>query len=290
MARTKKQIKAEITTPFMANETLAAKYGFAVGASFDAEFSLVSLENILFEIVALALFIHEQFFDQHTKEVNERLANEKAGTKPWYRTKALAFQYGFDLMPDTDVFDNTGATDEEIANSKIIKYAAVNEAQDSSRVILKIAGETDGVLTDFDDPAQVEAIAAYIDEIRVAGVQVTIINYKADKLYLSLQIKRDTLVLTETGMSKLDGNYPVNEALEEFMKELDFNGELRLSALIDKIQAVPGVKDATVISASSAWIDPALNGYGVAQPINISKIAESGYFEIVTFDNINYVA
>lgn len=289
MARTKKQIKAEITTPFMANETLAAKYEFAVGASFDNEFSLVSLENILFEIVALAIFVFELFFDQHTKEVDEKLANQKSGTKPWYRFMALQFQYGFDLVPDKDYFDNGTATAEAIAASKIIKYAAVNEAQDSSRVILKIAGETNGVLTDFDDPAQVEAIEAYIEEIRVAGVQVTIINYKADQLYLNLRIKRDPLVLNEAGMSKLDANYPVNEALQEFMKELDFNGELKLSALIDKLQVIPGVIDATVLSASSAWIDPALNGYGVPQPIFVSKIAESGYFEIVTFDNIEYV-
>lgn len=289
MGRTKKQIKAEITTPFMANETLAAKYGYAVGASFDAEFSLVSLENILFEIVALALFIHEQFFDQHTKEVNDRLANEKAGTKPWYRTMALRFQYGFDLVRDKDYFDNDNATAEQIALSKIIKYAAVNEAADSSRVILKIAGETNGVLSEFDDPAQVEAIEAYINEIRVAGVQVTIINYKADKLYLNLRIKRDPLVLNDNGMSKLDANYPVNEALQEFMKELDFNGELRLSALVDKLQIIPGVLDATLLSAESSWIDPALNGYGTPQPIFVSKIAESGYFDIVTFDNIAYV-
>ncbi|RTY93253.1 nucleotidyltransferase [Flavobacterium sp. RSP46] len=289
MARTKTQIKSEITTPFMANEKLAADYGFAIGASFDAEFSLVSLENILFEIVALALFIHELFFDQHTKEVNERLANEKAGTKPWYRTMALRFQFGFDLVADKDYFDNGTATDEQIALSKIIKYAAVNEAADSSRVILKIAGETSGVLSDFDDPAQVEAIEAYVNEIRVAGVQVTIINYKADRLYLNLQIKRDALMLDENGMSKLDANYPVVEALQEFMKELKFNGELQLSFLIDKIQMVPGVLDATLISAESSWIDPALNGYGTPQPIFISKIAESGYFEIVTFDNVNYV-
>jgi hypothetical protein len=39
--------------------------------------------------------------------------------------------------------------------------------------------------------------------------------------------------LDENGMSKLDA-IPVNEALQEFMKELDFNGELRLSALVDK--------------------------------------------------------
>lgn len=289
MARTKAQIKTEITTPFMANETLAIKYGYAAGASFDAEFSLVSLENILFEIMAIAILIHELFFDQHTKEVNERLANEKAGTVPWYRTMALRFQYGFTLATDKDYFNNGAATAEQIEASKIIKYAAVNEAEESSRVILKIAGETNGVLSEFNDPNEIEAIERYINEIRVAGVEVTIINYKSDRLYLNLQIKRDALVLDDTGMSKLEGNYPVNEALKEFMKELKFNGELQLSALIDKIQVAPGVLDATLISAESSRIDPALSGYGAPQPIFISTIAESGYFEIVNFDNISYV-
>lgn len=289
MSRSKTQIKEEITTAFMANETLADAYGYAVGASFDTEFSLVSLENILFEIVALAIFIHEQFFDQHTKEVDERLTNEKAGTLPWYRTMALRFQFGFDLLPDSDVFDNSNATDEQISASKIIKYAAVNEAEDSSRVILKIAGEVNGVLSDFEDPTQVEAIEQYVEEFRVAGVQVTIINYKADKLFLNLVIKRDPLVLTDNGMNKLNANYPVNDALQEFMKELKFNGELLLSALVDKVQLVPGVIDATIVMAQSSWIDPALSGYGTPQPIFISKIAESGYFEIVNFDNISYV-
>lgn len=291
MARTRKKIKEEITTPFMANETLAVKYGFTVGASFDAEFSLVSLENILFEIMALAIFIHELFFDQHTLEIDTKLANQKSGTLPWYRTMALRFQYGFDLVADTDYFDNRNATTTQIEDSKIIKYAAVTEAQDSSRVILKIAGEVNGVLADFDDPAQVEAIEYYINEIRVAGVQVTIINYKADKLYLNLRIKVNPLMIGLDGIKKGDfgGGYPVQEALQEFMKELEFNGELKSSALIDKIQLVPGVLDATLLSAESAWIDPALGGYGVPQPIFISKIAESGYYEIVTFDNIAYV-
>ena len=289
MARLKTQIKSEITTPFMANQTLADAYGFPLGASFEAEFSLVSLENILFEIVALAIFLHELMFDQHAKEVNERLANEKAGTLPWYRTMALRFQFGFNLVADKDYFDNTGATDQQITDSKIIKYAAVNEAVDSSRVILKIAGEVNGVLTDFTDPAQVEAIENYYKRIKVAGTNITIINYKADKLYLVLQIKRDALVLDENGMSKLNANYPVIESLQQFMKELDFNGELRLSALVDKIQKVSGVIDATLLSAQSSWINPDLGGYGDPQPIVISKIAESGYFEIVSFDTISYV-
>lgn len=288
MARTKTQIKSEITIPFMANERFANAYGFALGASFESEFSLVSLENILFEIVAFALSTHEQMFDQHAKEVNERLANEKPGTLPWYRDMALKFQFGFDLVPDKDYFDNGNATVEQIEASKIIKYAAVNEAPESSRVIIKIAGEVDGVLSNFTDNDQIEAIEAYYQKIKIAGIALTIINYRADQLYLALKIKRDPILMTETGMSKLDGDYPVQKALEQFMKELDFNGELKLSALIDKIQLVPGVLDATLESASSAWIKPDLGGYGDPEPILISKIAESGYFEIVNFDNITY--
>jgi hypothetical protein len=291
MARTKTQIKSEITTQFMANETLASTYGFTIGASFESEFSLVSLENIWFEIVALAHFIHESFFDQHAKEVDERLANEKPGGLPWYRTMALRFQFGFNLLGDTDKFDNSSANAEQIENSKIIKYAAVNEVFDNqqARLIVKIAGEENGVLTNFTDAAQIEAIENYFKRIKIAGTYITIINYRADQLYLNMQIKRDALVLDQNGMSILDGNNPVVDALQEFMKELDFNGELKLSALVDKIQAVPGVLDATLFSAQSAWINPDSGGYGQPQPINISKIAESGYFEIVNFDNINYV-
>jgi hypothetical protein len=288
MGRTQTQIKSEITTPFMANESLAAKYGYAVGASFDAEFSKVSIENIIFEIVALAIFLHELFFDQHNKEVDEKLANQKSGRLPWYKTMALRFQYGFDLVTDQDYFNNGTATAEQIAVSKIVKYAAVDESDDESRIVIKIAGETGGLLLPI-SLEQKTAFEAYIKEIKWAGVDTTVINYLPDKLYLTIQIKRDALVLSSSGMSILNANYPVNDAIQEFMKELPFDGELRLSALVDKLQKVPGVLDATILSAQSAWINPSISGYDLPQPIFISKIPVSGYFEVVTFDTISYV-
>jgi hypothetical protein len=280
MARTITQIHNEMLSDIASNEVLSIHL---------TSNSVYAIYRLFTFIIATAIFIFESSLDNHYIEIDTKLANQKSGTLPWYRTMALRFQYGFDLVADTDYFDNRTATAEQIEASKIIKYAAVTEAQESSRVILKIAGEVNGVLTDFDNPEEVEAIEVYINEIRVAGVQVTIINYKADKLYLSIRIKRDVLVLNETGMNKLEGNYPVNEALKEFMKQLKFNGELQLSLLIDKLQVIPGVLDATVLSAESSWLDPTLGGYGIPQPIFISKVAESGYFEIVTFDNITYV-
>jgi len=240
-------------------------------------------------IIAVAIWLLEGFFDKHRAEVDNKILNQKSGRLSWYRTMALQFQFGFDLVPDKDYFNNGNATAEQIAASKIIKYAAVNEATESSRVILKIAGEVGGVLVPFTNPAQVQAIAYYVNEFRIAGVNVTIVNYAADQLYLNLQIKRDALLIDANGLSIANGNYPVNDAIAKFMKELPFNGELRLSALVDKLQLIPGVIDATVLSAQSAWINPQTNGYGTPQPIFISKVAESGYFKVVNYNSIAYV-
>ena len=179
MARTVTQIQNQMLTDIASNEVLS----FALSSD-----SMYAIFRLFVFILATAIAIHEGFFDNHLAEINDKLANQKTGTVSWYRTMALRFQYGFDLVQDKDYFDNGNATLEQIEASKIIKYAAVNEAEDSSRVILKIAGEVNRVLTDFDDPAQVEAIESYISEIRVAGVEITIINYKADKLFLNLRI------------------------------------------------------------------------------------------------------
>ncbi|MDA6072094.1 nucleotidyltransferase [Flavobacterium sp. AC] len=279
MARTVIEIENNIFNKIANDERLTAL----------SSVSKVAIYRLFVFVVAYSIFILENLFDTHEKEINEKIFSQKTGRLPWYKTMALTYQYGFDLVPDKDYFDNGNASDEEIEASKIIKYAAVNEAEDFSRIIVKIAGEKDGKLSDFDDPSQVEAIEAYFEEIKVAGTDLTIINYKADQLYLKMQIQRDVLILDQNGMSKLNANYPVVDALRQFMKELDFNGKLRLSALVDKVQLVPGVIDATLIGAQSSWIDPDLNGYGVPQPIFISKVAESGYYEIVTFDDIEYV-
>ena len=285
--RTKAQIKQEITNAFMGNELLAGMYGFAVAASFEATFSLVSLENILFDIIAFSVFVHEQMFDHHKKEVDQIIFEQKSGRLPWYRTMALAFQYGYDLVTDHDYYDNTWLSSEQIATAKIVKYAAVGESDTESRVIIKIAGEVAGVLTPI-EPAQKASFDAYMKEVKYPG-KLTVINYLPDRLYLGIEIKYDALVLDNNGMSILNGNSPVNDAIAEYMKELPFDGELRLSALIDKLQAVPGVKDATIRLAQTSWIDPESNGYGELQNIDVATIPVSGYFQVVTYDNITYV-
>jgi len=297
MARTIADIKSEMTAAFIADATIIAAYGLDESKTFDQQFSKVSLESILFYIVAVSVWALEKLFDLHKEQVDETLETLMPHTARWYRNKALAFQYGFDLPPDSDEFDNAGYTDAQVEASKIVKYSAVVEAEADSRLIVKIATEDGSETLTPVTTEQFTAFTGYMAEVKDAGVRVTVINYLPDRLKLSLRIVRDPLVLDANGIHLVNANYPVNEAIQEFMKELPFNGKLSLQALVDKVQAVSGVSDLSLDLAQTAWIDSETDSYGDWQNIDISTIPVSGYFyvnlddetEAETLSDIGYV-
>lgn len=285
--RTKKEIKATIVQRFMQDEFMKQEYGFDEEVTFESQFSLVSFENILFEIIAFAHFILEGFFDVHKKEVDTLIASKKLHNGIWIRDQLLNFQYGFTLIPGTDLWKNGNATPDEVEASKIIKYAAVTESVDEKRVICKIATEEGEKLQPL-TATHIEAIAEWLSQIKATGIPYTIINYKPDLLLLQLRIFRNPLLLDQNGVHRITGKEPVKEALKEFMKELPFNGELRLQELANKIEQAEGVSLVQIDSAQSCWIDPATNNYGNYVEIDVRKIPESGYFELENFDGISY--
>ena len=250
--------------------------------------SKTAIWRLFIYIMSVAIYAFEVILDKHYSDVTQKLTEEKAHTARWYRSKALAFQFGFDLVVDSDNFNNTNYTTEQISESKIVKYAAVVEAENDSRLIVKIAGETDDELNRLNEQ-QVASFKTYMQEIRDAGVKLTVINYEADKLFLELQINYDPLVLSSNGQHLINANYPVVDAIKAYMKELPFNGELVLAHLVDKLQQVEGVLIPTIMSASTSWIDENSNNYGDAIGIAVKSIPVSGYFKVETFENIRYV-
>ncbi|MFW2137095.1 nucleotidyltransferase [Chryseobacterium sp. TY4] len=244
-------------------------------------------------VTAYAIWVLETFFDTHKAEVNSILSELKPHTKRWYRNKALAFQYGFPLYPDSDVFNNTGYTTEQVEASKIIKYSAVTEAITESRLIVKIATEDANQELAPISALEKEGFDAYMAEIRDAGVKVTVINYLPDLLRLHLKIYYNPLLLTNNGVAITGANAgkkPVEIALKEYMKELPFDGELILSSLVDKLQQTEGVDIPHLVSAASAWINDEGSGYGNFENIAVKKLPVSGYFKIENFNNIEYIA
>ncbi len=271
MARTIQEIQTEI---------LQAKESEPALAELNST-SKTAIWRLWIYIVSVAIWTLEKIFDQHKKEVDDKLARLKPGTVRWYHSKALAFQYGFPMYTESDEFDNTGFTQEEIEASKIVKYCAVVDVAQESRIVIKVATEIRGQLLPITEH-EYEAFSKYINEIKYAGVYVTILNNKPDILRLKVRIVRDAMLLDSNGMEVSSGRHPVKEAIQNYMKRLPFNGELSLQALTDEIQQVPGVVDLSIDLAESKWINGSI--YGEFSPINISKVPESGYF-VVNFEN-----
>lgn len=288
MARSTALIKQYMTVSFMSQSIIKSIYGFVDGAVFENEFSKVSLESLIFDIVAVAIFLFEKILDQHKTEIDAAIYEQKSGTARWYRNMALAFQYGFDLTVDTDKFDNLGFTQDQIDDSKIIKYCSVKESLESNRLTVKVAGESGDLLVPLEGDAQA-SFEEYLKEIKYAGVKIVVVNNPADQLQLDMAIYRDPLVLDENGTSILLGTNPVELAVKSYMKALPFNGELVLNDLIEKLRAVDGVNNAHIVNATSSYYDTVTADYGNYAPINVKTIPVSGYFEIMNFDTVSYV-
>ena len=250
----------------------------------------------IFKVIAWVLYNFQLSANLHLQEIRDLIASQKVFNLRRYRNEALRFQYGFDLIDESDQFKPTYedngvdviATDDQIEASKIVKYAACNRVVENSRskIVMKIAPEDlDGIFT----PDHMEAFSKYIEEIAPAGDHVTIINYLPDFLKFSFKIKYDPMVLKADGMNILTAKYPVNEAIETFLKNLPFNGELSVQKLEASIMLVDGVEDLQTLQIQSKWIDPAQNGYGFYQSVNMSVIPASGRFKVEDFTGLQYI-
>ena len=258
--------------------------------------SKVSIWKMIFEVVAWSIFNFMQAANLHLQEIRDLIASQKVFNLRRYRSEALRFQYGFDLQNESDQFKPTyedngtdvTATEEQIEASKIVKYAACNRVIDNARakIVMKIAPQN---LDDVFAPEVMSAFAKYIEEIAPAGDHVTIINYLPDVLKFAFKIKYDPMVLKADGMNILTAKFPVQEAIETFLKNLPFNGELSVQRLESAMLAVDGVEDLQTLQIQSKWIDPAQNGYGFYQPVNMSVIPASGRFKVEDFTGLQYI-
>ncbi|TGN26756.1 hypothetical protein [Empedobacter tilapiae] len=269
------------------NEMIAAKENNSSLRGLTSN-SKTSIWGQMFYVMAYSLDLLAQLFTTHRKEIDEKIKTQKTHRLEWIRQLYLNFQYGkaigkdIYLKPETDIYDNTGLTEDQVERSKIIKYCAVSESNSQKEVLIKIATEDeDKELSPITDQDVIKAVEAYTKEVKGVGIPYRIINSLPDLLQLIITIYRDPLVLDSQG--GFEGEYPVNEALKEFMRELPFDGELRLQDLSNKLEKIDGVKLVDIEAANSSWIDASTRSYGGLINFKVRKTPASGYFKI-TFD------
>lgn len=267
MARTIPEIKQKLTDAFIADETVKNLYELEPLKTFEEQFSKISLESILFYIVATCTWTLEMLFDRHKKEVTELISQLKPHTLLWYVNKAKAYQSGDSLIADTDLYDNRNRQESEISNRQIVKYAAAEEK--GAVIYIKVATGETGKRQPL-NAEQKDELEAYFSQIKDAGVKLQVDSLPADTFNIDIDIYYDPQIYNNT----LNHNNPekgqlIHDTIASFVENLPFNGEYRNSALIQALLNIEGIVLVELNQATA-------NG----EPINARWTPKSGYFKV----------
>lgn len=266
---------------YSSDDQVRLAYNLAAGETIN--FSKASIENALFYAMAVAIYLFECILEQYLNEIDTKIKNEKPHTCNWYCSKAKEFQYGFPFDESTMQYDNGSATDDQIADSKIVKYCSVTE--EGVEVILKVAGDGPEPL----NATQLSAFQTYMYRIKDAGVFLSFRNVTADSLKTNITIWYNPMLISQDGSNIQSGNMEVKQCIENFIHNLPFNGEFHVDKLEDAIQLVPGVEIVKINTIQSKKTTDISETYhdivGYEQPY-------SGYYKIYEPGdlNINYIA
>lgn len=227
-----------MTDAFMQNVNIRERYGLKEDDTFSSVFSLVSLENIIFFIVASAIYVLEVLFDSFKKDVDDKIARSVVASVAWYHAKAMAFQYG-----DTLVFED--ATKQFVyaridEHKQVIKYAAVKDRGSSVQVL--VSAQKDGKPA----PLELDVLTAfkhYLNSIKIAGVTLSVKSLPADIIKMQIRVQINPLTFTTTGVRLSDGRKAVEDAVNSYLAGIVYGGTFNKTKLVDAIQTVEGVID-----------------------------------------------
>ncbi len=238
MARSVSEIKKTMTDAFMADAMIREKYGLKEGDTFSGSFSVVSVESILFYIVAACCWVLETLLDGHIADVDDKISRAVVASVPWYYKMARAFQYGDVLVFDDETRKYGYATVDE--DKQVVKYAAVKDRGTSVQIL--VSGDQNGSPTVLSDDV-LTAFKEYMNRVKIAGVVLNISSRAADSLTINATVYVDPLVIGSDGTRLSDGSRPVEAAIRSYLQNIVYGGTFNKTRLVDAIQAVTGVTD-----------------------------------------------
>jgi hypothetical protein len=236
-------------------------------------------------VVAYCIWILENIMDVFKAEIDETIFNKNPHTLKYLENLVLAFQYGYDLMPDKGYYDNTGLSNEDIAASKIIAHCSITN---KGRILaIKVAKNNGSDLTPLSN-TELMALLAYLKRVMDAGVFYAVINEAADSIKFSADVYYNPMLIDANGISIFDGTPVVKNTIKNYLKQLPYNGKYSLQKQVDELQKIDGVEDVklnliTVKSAVGASYET----------VEVFYLPISGYLRIlneVTDLTLNFIA
>lgn len=225
--------------------------------------SKTAIWRLWVKIIALAHWVLENLWDTKAKELQSLAAATVAGTDRWYADQMLKFQYGHALTVNSN--GQLVYLVEDEAAQIIAKVAIVTE---SGVLHIKVAKDNGGLekLTD----AEKVSVESYVNDIKFAGTSHLLFSLDADLVKI-----QNTKVYYDGKLVLADVQTAVEVAINDYLRNIYFNGYFNLNQFRDAIEAVSGVEGGPDIGSVEA--KPA---GGVYSSVTREYNPSSGYFAI----------
>lgn len=219
--------------------------------------SRVSNWNRLKGLYAQLMQIVDGLLDTHRVDVQNLIANNRAGTLEWYGRIAREFQMGVNAVPN----ENGQFYSTVEASRQIVKLVAVRVAtaanQDLLMKVMKLVNSQPTALT----ASELEAFRAYMNVAKIAGVKLDVQSLPANEIDFDLMVFHNRQVINDVGQALADtSKEPVKDAVRAYLVNLPFGGSFRVASLIDFLLNQPGILNVKITNArykdaNSNWVD-----------------------------------
>lgn len=239
--------------------------------------SKVSIWRLFVWIFSFVLWSHE-------KIVFQNALNSRPQNLPNFRAAVLNFHDGLELVWNDGSFTYDLSAVANPEERKIIDRCAVLESNDGELVV-KVAKDNAGTLEPINIDEETRLLD-YIRQIKVPGVQIRLINQNADLLKANITVYvYPSIIDLTTGklLNVTEDIYPVKDAIETYLSNLEFNGAFIENFFVTQINSAEGVFNCRIDLLQSKFAS-----FPYSDLIDF-KIAESGYFKFEDGQlNINY--
>lgn len=225
MARNIEEIHAGLISNFQAQPELAAANSTSSRAVW----------RLFLYVQAVAILILEQIIDVFKAENEDKISKAIPNTAAWLTDRVFKFQYSstnpqviqlIDLVPQYSVY----APELQIVSRCSVVSTLAN------KVVVKVAKQEPPIkLT----TSEKNALQDYVTTIGAVGVTYQVTSADADRLY----IKADVFYNGQYSSVISDS---VKAAINKYLAELPFNGQIKVSDIEIAIRSANGVSDCLI--------------------------------------------
>ena len=197
-------------------------------------------------VASTCIWSFENLLDVFKIDLAKDLTNRINGTPAYFANMLIKYQKGDELEVSEDGTRFGYATIDP--NKRIVTKAAYSEGREDgfndNMMILKIATGVPGAYAQIEHNELIK-IRAYINKLLFAGQHATVVSRLGDVLIPRVTVYYDGAVSEDEVYTNIEN------ALKEFIANLDFNGVVYAQKVLDCIQKAEHVTDVFISSKAT---------------------------------------